>query len=234
MVRRHDSRRSDHLDGQAEREEACRLAHFTEGTLVLSGSCSLGGEWVVRASDGTSRQRRPLRNEGRRQREPPVHADDDVGQRPGLGAGRLGAQAMKLAGLEPGFGSLLLPRAQAGAEAWRSARSPWTSSGSEGPDCCSSTQATASGASRRSPLAAELDDQRQRRRASDHGSLRCCFEAKGAAPRSLTISKTAARGARRSASKAVPQAAEPPAGHPPSPGAFSTAAAPGCPVRPAR
>jgi hypothetical protein len=87
-----DSRRSDHGMVKPNGKKLARLAHFTEGTLVLSGSCSLGGECVVRASDGTGRQRRPVRNEGRRQREPPVHADDDVGQRPGWGrlTGRAG------------------------------------------------------------------------------------------------------------------------------------------------
>jgi hypothetical protein len=51
-----------------------------------SGSYSPGGRWIVHASDGASGAAGPVRDEGRRQREPPVHADEGcLGQRPGLG-----------------------------------------------------------------------------------------------------------------------------------------------------
>lgn len=48
-----DSRQSDYWTVKPNGKKLARLTHFKEGTLVLSGSYSLDGEWVVHASDGT-------------------------------------------------------------------------------------------------------------------------------------------------------------------------------------
>ena len=48
-----DARQSDYWSVKPDGKELVQLTHFKKGTLVLSGSYSPDGKWIVHASDGT-------------------------------------------------------------------------------------------------------------------------------------------------------------------------------------